>query len=452
MGNVIEQPRYTCAIGAQHTVLAIRGAVPVLHCGPGCSNKVSLALTTSAGYQGESDFGGTHIPCTNSSEKDIVFGGEKKLDETIDGALKVLKGNLFVVLTGCTADIVGDDVISIASKYQREGKPVINAETAGFKGSNYVGHELVIKSIIEQYIGNDVPKVRKGLVNVFSVVPNQNPFWRGDLKEIKRILTAIGLEVNILFGYESKGIEEWKDIPNAEFNLVLNPWVGLKAAKLLERKFGTKFLHYQELPVGAAATSKFLRTVGEFANLDKDKVEQVIKEEEFSFYKYFLDIGDFIAEARAGLPFELYTIADSAYAIGASNFLINELGYVPKGAFLIDNVPEKYKDNVTNIFEGIHEEYKGKVFFENDGGSIEKIIKNDVNIPRKTLILGSTWEDKLSEDLNAPVVYISNPILDKLIVNKTYIGYTGGLNLIEEIYSSILINKNFNQRVNAISI
>lgn len=452
MGNVIEQPRYTCAIGAQHTVLAIRGAVPVLHCGPGCSNKVSLALTNSAGYQGESDFGGTHIPCTNSSEKDIVFGGEKKLDETIDGALKVLKGELYVVLTGCTADIVGDDVDAVVGNYKKEGRPVINAETAGFKGNNYVGHELVLKSLIEQYIGDAEPKVRKGLVNVFSVVPNQDPFWRGDLKEIKRILTAIGLEVNILFGYESKGVEEWRDIPNAEFNIVLNPWVGLKAGKLLERKFGTKLLHYPELPVGAAATSEFLRTVGEFANLDKDRVEQVIKEEEFSFYKYFLDTADFLVEARAGLPFELYTIADSAYAIGTSNFLINELGYVPKGSFLIDNVPNKYRENIINIFEEIHEEYKEKVFFEADGGAIEYKIRNDVNIPRKTLILGSTWENKLSEDINAPLVYISNPILDRLIVNKTYVGYTGGLNLIEEIYSSILSNKNFSQRVDAISI
>ena len=452
MSNVIEQPRFTCAIGAQHTILAIKGAVPVLHCGPGCSNKVSIALTTSAGYQGESDFGGSHIPCTNSAEKDIVFGGEKKLDETVDGALKVLNGELYVILTGCTADIVGDDVDSIASKYRREGKPVINAETAGFKGSNYVGHELVLESIIEQYIGDVKPNVRKGLVNVFSVVPNQDPFWRGDLKEIKRILNAIGLEVNILFGYESKGVEEWRDIPNAEFNLVLNPWVGLKAGELLERKYGTKLLHYPELPIGAAATSKFLRTVSEFANLDKNKVEQFIKEEEFSFYKYFLDTGDFIAEAKAGLPFELYTISDSAYGIGASNFLISELGYVPKGAFLIENVPEKYKESIINIFEGIDEEYKGKVFFEIDGGAVEKKIRDDVNVPRKTLILGSTWENKLSEDLYAPVVYISNPILDKLIVNKTYIGYNGGLNLIEEIYSSILSNKNFSQRVDALSI
>ncbi|MFL0194041.1 nitrogenase component 1 [Clostridium sp. WILCCON 0269] len=452
MSNVIEQPRYTCAIGAQHTVLAIKGAVPVLHCGPGCSNKVAIALATSAGYQGESDFGGSHIPSTNSSEKDIVFGGEKKLDETIDGALQVLKGELFVVLTGCTADIVGDDVASIAAKYRREGKPVVNAETAGFKGTNYLGHELVIESIIEQYIGDVKPKIRKGLVNVFSVVPNQDPFWRGDLKEIKRILIAIGLEVNILFGYESKGVEEWRDIPNAEFNLVLNPWVGLKAAKLLEAKYGTKLLHYPELPVGAAATSKFLRTVSEFANLDKDRVEQVIKEEEFSFYKYFLDTGDFFAEARAELPYELYTIADSAYGIGASSFLINEVGYVPKGSFLIDNVPDKYKENIVNTFEGIDEEYKGKVFFENDGGAIENKIRKDVNVPRKTLILGSAWENKLSEDLYAPVVYISNPIFDKLIVNKTYVGYNGGLNLIEEIYSSILSDKNFNRRANAIAI
>ena len=71
----------------------------------------------------------------------------------------------------------------------------------------------MVNSIIEQFVGNVTPKVQKGLVNVFSVVPNQDPFWRGDLEEIKRILTGIGLEVQILFGNESAGISEWKNIP-----------------------------------------------------------------------------------------------------------------------------------------------------------------------------------------------------------------------------------------------
>lgn len=47
-------------------------------------------------------------------------------------------------------------------------------------------------------------KKKKGLVNVWSLLPYQNTFWRGDLTEIKRVLEGAGLKANILFGPESK--------------------------------------------------------------------------------------------------------------------------------------------------------------------------------------------------------------------------------------------------------
>lgn len=446
MSKIIEQPRYSCALGAQQTVLAIPRAIPILHSGPGCSAKIHGALATSAGYQGEGYAGGSHIPCTNSAEREVVFGGEQRLDETIDGSLKVLKGDLFVVLTGCTSEIVGDDVESITSKYRREGYPIVNAETGGFKGNNYFGHELVLQAIIKQLIGDVVPKVRKGVVNVFSVVPFQNQNWRGDLQEIKQLLNSIGLEVNILFGYESDGVSEWRDIPNAEFNLILSPWVGVEIAELLKKKYNTPYLYYPVIPVGAEATSEFLRKVGEFANIDKEKVEDVISKEEKRFYQYFVGAADFFTEIKNGLPYELYTIADSTYALGASNFLINELGYIPKQAFITDNVPERYIDKIRSEFEKIDGEYKDKVTFEIDGGEIEKKIRSDENIPRKSLILGSEWEDDVALDIKAPITYLSIPITNNLILNKTYIGYNGGLRLIEDIYSNILSDRFFNER------
>lgn len=446
MSKIIEQPRYSCALGAQQTVLAIPRAIPILHSGPGCSSKIHGALTTSAGYQGEGYAGGSHIPCTNSAEKEVVFGGENKLDETIEGSLKVVKGDLFVVLTGCTSEIVGDDVEAVTAKYRREGYPIVNVETGGFKGNNYFGHELVLQAIIKQLIGDATPKVRKGVINIFSVVPFQNQNWRGDLQEIKQLLNSIGLEVNILFGYESAGISEWRDIPNAEFNLVLSSWVGIETAELLKKKYGTPYLHYPVIPIGAEATSEFLRKVGNFANIDKEKVEEVISREEKRFYQYFIGAADFFTEIKNGLPYELYTIADSTYALGASNFLINELGYIPKQAFITDNVPERYVNNIKNEFEKISEEYKHKVTFEVDGGEIEKRIKSDKNIPRKTLILGSDWEDDLALEIQAPITYLSIPITNNLILNKTYVGYSGGLRLIEDIYTNILSDRLFNAR------
>lgn len=446
MNNIIEQPRYSCALGAQQTVLAIPRAIPILHSGPGCSAKIHGALATSGGYQGEEYAGGSNIPCTNCTEKEVIFGGEQRLNETIDGSLKVIDGDLFVVLTGCISEIVGDDVESVTAKYRKEGYPIINAETGGFKGNNYFGHELVIQAIIKQLIGDVVPKVRKGLVNVFSVVPFQNQNWRGDLEETKRLLESIGLEVNILFGYESAGVSEWRDIPNAEFNLVLSPWVGIETAELLKKKYNTPYLHYPVIPIGAEATSEFLREVGKYAKINKEKIEKVISKQENRFYQYFVGASEFFTEMKNGLPYELYTIADSTYTLGASNFLINELGYIPKQAYITDNVPDKYNGKIKSEFQKIDEEYKDKVTFEIDGGKIAEKIRSDENTPRKTLILGSDWDDDLAFDIKAPITYLSIPVTNNLILNKTYIGYGGGLRLIEDIYTNILSDRLFNAR------
>lgn len=188
MSSIIEQPRYVCALGAQQTVLAIKNAIPITHAGPGCSSKMYQALSAHSGYQGQGYAGGSAIPSTNSTEREVVFGGEGKLKDTIDGTLKVMKGDLFVVLTGCTADIVGDDVDQVVSEYRKKGIPIVNVSTGGFTGTNYKGHETILQAIINQFIGDVQPKVKKGLVNVFSVVPYQNTYWRGDLEEIKSLL------------------------------------------------------------------------------------------------------------------------------------------------------------------------------------------------------------------------------------------------------------------------
>ena len=49
---------------------------------------------------------------------------------------------------------IGDDVESVVRKYQEQGFPIVHAETGGFKGTNLTGHEIVIESIINQYVGD----------------------------------------------------------------------------------------------------------------------------------------------------------------------------------------------------------------------------------------------------------------------------------------------------------
>jgi nitrogenase molybdenum-iron protein beta chain len=363
-----------------------------------------------------------------------------------------LKGDLFVVLTGCTADIVGDDSAGVAKEFAKAGVPIVGAETAGFKGNSYYGHEVVVNAIIEQFVGNVEVRPRKGLVNVFSVVPFQDPHWRADLETVQSLLESIGLEVNILFGYTSKGVSEWKDIPNAQFNLLLSPWVGLSTVKLLEEKYGTPFFHYPVLPVGAQETNAFLRAVGAYAGIEKAAVEAVIAKEEPRFYNYIISLVDFLAEFRNNLPTELYTIADSGYAVALSCFLVNEIGFIPKGIYAIDNPPESFYNPIIDTAASREEKLRDLIIFETDGGLIQQDIKKKLGNSQKALFLGSGWEKFLAQDTKNHYAFASLPLPETVILNKTFLGYNGGLNLVEEIYSNVFKTRTTTSRTQSLDI
>ena len=123
MAKILDQPRYKCALAAMQTVQSITGAIPVLHSGPGCASKLNDNNGTSGRYSPNI------FPCTSISEKEVVFGGAEKLRSTIHNALRVIDADLFVVLSGCTGEIIGDDIKEVAQEFEDEEKPVIWAKT-----------------------------------------------------------------------------------------------------------------------------------------------------------------------------------------------------------------------------------------------------------------------------------------------------------------------------------
>lgn len=435
MSKFISQPRFTCALSAQNTVLAIPKAVPIVHAGPGCSAIVSGF--GHSGHQGEGYVGGNQIPSTNTDENAVVFGGERDLRSEIDGTLKVIKGDLFVALSGCTAGIIGDDTQAVAHEFAKQGYPVVGVDTPGFKGNSFKGHEIVVNGIIDQFVGDVESKNEKGLVNVFADVPTQNTFWRGDLEQIKILLEKIGLKVNILFGYTSNGVSEWKDIPSAQFNLLLSPWVGLNIVEHLKKKYGTPFLHYPILPIGAKESSKFLRTVGEYAGINSEIVERVIKEEEKRYYEYFIGLVDFFSSLQNNLPYELYVSADSLYAFGVTKYLEQEVGYIPKGIYVVDNPDTKHETLLREIFDKEFPEYKDTFFIEADSELIVNKLKPELATSNRAIVLGSDWERVETKKSGNLFLHLSVPISQRLIISKSYVGYSGGLSLLEDIYNNL---------------
>lgn len=440
MSGTIEQPRYTCALGAYESVVAIKHGVPILHSGLGCGGKVSQLIGQGEGYAG-----GSTAPCTNADEQDVVFGAEKKLRSVIENSFKVIDGDLYVVITGCTAAITGDDITQVVGEFQEEDKPIVYLEAGGFKSSNYVAHSRLVKEIIKQYSHKFAENYEKeeGLVNLFASVPYQDPYWNGNLEGLKKVLEGIGLKVNILFGEESGGVEEWKRVPNAQFNILVGPWVGLDTVEYLKKKYQTPYIQFPYLPIGAVETSKFLRAVTAFAGLDAGKTDAYITKEETKYYAHIDKMADFMLEFRYGIPRRVYTIADAGTAVGFSRFLLNELGIIPGIQNIVDDTPEKYQDAIREQFDNISELGKKReipVEFDPDAGAAqERILEDAKNYEdKRILILGSSWEKTLASKLKADLLPVSVPVQHRLIMNCGYTGYEGGLRAIEDIYDRVL--------------
>lgn len=425
MAKILDKQRYKCAMSAMQTVQAIDRAIPVLHSGPGCAQKLSNS-SGSSGY-----FSPNIYPCTSINERDVVFGGVKKLESTIKHSLDVIDADLYVVLTGCIPEIVGDNTEEVVDGFKDAGKPVIYASTAGFKGNNYKGHEQVVDAIIDQLLEKSDIRV-KNLVNIWADVPYQDEFWHGNFRELEKLIKKLGLIPNIIFGY-NRGIANVKKIPAAEFNLLISPWVGLGNMKKMEQKLKIPYLHYPTLPIGAYETSKFLRTVGEYAGVPKETVEKIITEEEAYYYYYIERYADLFLETRV-MSKQFTVVSDAHYALGITKFLVNDLGLFPAKQFIVDDTPREHREAIRSYFKDLNFGIEADVSFETDGYKIHNEIKAH-DYHGYPLILGGYWEKEVAKQTDGHFLNVSWPVNERLIMNSYYAGYDGGLKLIEDIYS-----------------
>ena len=254
MARPLERPGAGCALhGALHSAAAVPGVVPILHATAGCGIQAHRN-GQAAGWAGADPLGGLAAPASNVFEKQVVFGATSRLREQIKNAVKVIDGQLYVVLSSCATEMIGDDVPAMAKEGRDQGLPVLSIASAGFRGSAHDGYVLFVKGVLARRdllgpAGDREP----GLVNLLGIVPRQDAFWEGELAEWSRLLAGIGLRANPVFGPEG-GVDRLRDLARAGISLVFSPW-GAEVAGLLEREAGVPWLDAAGLPVGAAASA-----------------------------------------------------------------------------------------------------------------------------------------------------------------------------------------------------
>lgn len=425
----IEGPKYSCALGGAYgTALGVYGLVPLLHSGLGCGLGQLFGQLYAGGQNAGGPVGGTSTPTTGLVEEHVIFGGEDKLRKLIKASTEVMDGEGFVVISGCVPSLIGDDVDAVVREYDGEA-PLFSVDAPGFKGSSYEGYELFFEALIDQVL-TPLPK-EKGTVNIFGVVPYQHIFWKGELDVIKTLLGKIGVKANIIFT-EADGVEKLKQIPQAEYNVVLSTWNGHRVVKKLEEKFEIPFISFPGVPIGPKQTSSFIRTIGEKVGVDSTKVEEVISEEERRAYRLIEYSGDALLIVRPHSYFAV--VADSNTAIGVTQFLVNEMGYLPDIIQLTDNPPEEYRESIIKeLTEKLETTARPNIIFEPDSHLARENLRDR---PFQFLFASSLEANSSLPEFGALHVTVGFPSYNRIVLTDSYAGYSGSLRLIEDYVSN----------------
>ena len=249
---------------------------------------------------------------------------------------------------------------------------------------------------------------------------------------LEKLVAELGLKPNTIFGYE-RGIKNIDLVPKAQFNLLVSPWVGLKNVKKMQTKLGIPYLHVPTLPVGATETSKFLREVGKFAGVDSAKVESTITEHEKYFYYLIERYADLFLENRV-INKQFSVVGDAQYTLALTKFLVNDLGLFPAKQFITDDTPKEFQKSISEEFKKLNYGIEAEVEFTTDSYIIHNQIREH-DYHGYPLVLGSYYDKEITEELKGNFLNVSWPFQNRVVMDNFYAGYTGGIRLIEDIYS-----------------
>lgn len=426
MEKCIERPRCFCSLqGAIDVVGNIWRAIPILHASPGCSNQASVGtnLYYLGGYHG--------LPSSNAYEKEVVFGGTKRLKETIKGSLEVMDGDIYAVLTGCSMGINGDDLDMAISDFADSKYPIIPIDTAGFRGDTYIGYQYALLALLKAVAKKT--QTEPLTVNLYGQPCSTDITIRGDLEEIQRILGKIGVKANTFF-LNKQGIDQLKNSGNAALNINVSPWLGRNIDMFFKVNFGIETLTLNGWPVGPKDVASFLRIVAQKLNektenaVSEELLEKAIKEEENYVYEYLDSLMGTFERHRFVL------VGESAKTLGLARFLVNVHGHIPLAMIFTDTVPKKFQQQIADEVQKLDCSRKADVYFEYDTYEIAQIAKKYEG--KATLLMGSSYEKKLAPEMGVFFFVItSNPDLDHKIMNKSHIGSRGCISLVEDLYN-----------------
>ncbi len=423
--NVDSAVSYCYFFGAYCALYGIKDNVILLHTPSGCQRRILYLWSM---HDNSNEFKTTLS--TNLIDKDVIFGTENKLKETLKDIKKRYKSNLVSVITSCAPEIIGIDYNLVLDEIKTSSK-ILALNTPGFRGDFYEGFKDALEKIIIS-----IPKKENNIKNPDKVNIIGYLFSRyeedekSNIEELKSLLDELGLKANAIF-FSGENFDRLEKFQEAEYNIIF-PY-GEKIAGYLEKEIGQTNI-FCDLPIGLEKTTEFIRKVAKATgkikkgeNLINCKLKKTVPKIQNSIH------------SLTGKKIAIISDEQSLFSLLPTAL---EFGMEPK-------IIGIYNDAKQNTISKIQ-----KIFFEGEPCDLDikiipncnrKQIKDAIKNTYVDFCIASSIESRDVDELKIDVIEFSFPLFEKhYSFNSPTLGFAGTQNLVTKMFN--IVNKKFYRR------
>ncbi len=253
----------------------VKDMVHISHGPVGCGQySWSQRRNYYVGTTGVDSFGTMQFT-SDYQERDIVFGGDKKLKKMIDEIEVLFPLNRGIsVMSECPVGLIGDDIEAVAKeKGAAIGKPVVPVRCEGFRGvSQSLGHHIANDAVRDWIFDKREPAPFEQTPYDVVIIGDYN--IGGDGWSSRRLLEEMGLRVIAQWTGDST-LSELERAPKAKLNLIHCYRSMNYISRHMEEKHGIPWMEFNFF--GPSRIAMSLRAIAEhFDDTIKEGAERVI--------------------------------------------------------------------------------------------------------------------------------------------------------------------------------
>ncbi|MGD8241857.1 MAG: nitrogenase iron-molybdenum cofactor biosynthesis protein NifE [Desulfobacterales bacterium] len=189
---------------------------------------------------------------TDLREKDVIFGGEKKLAAALGELIDQYRPKAAFVYSTCIVGIIGDDVAAVCKKLQaQKGIPVLPVHSEGFKGTKKDGYQAACDALFKLVGTGATAGIDPVSINILGEFNIGGEAWL-----IKKYYEEMGVEVVSIMTGDGR-VDQIRRSHGAALNVVQCSGALTFLAEMMKETYGMPYLRVSYFGIDDMAKSLY---------------------------------------------------------------------------------------------------------------------------------------------------------------------------------------------------